>query len=141
MECAPPLQRAPRSASVRPSPATAAPRRSLEARPALPALFRLESLLACCALAAILSSLFVWVGAQHVRIDPALHAPPPVQLAASLDTATAEATSNRFERGSASLFLDSPTRDALVLVLLRVCALLDRVPPALRAGAGSEVCR
>jgi hypothetical protein len=75
-----------------------------------------------------------------VRIDPARHA-APTQVAVSLDLPTAEATSGRVERGSASLSLDAPSRDPLEHVLRRVCALLDRVPPVLRAGVGSDACR
>ena len=90
-------------------------------------------MLARCALAAVLASLFVWVGAQHVRTDITHHAAPTLQVAANLDTPTVE-------RGSASLSRDALSSDPLVEVLRRVCTLLDRVPPVLRGDVGSEVC-
>jgi hypothetical protein len=90
-------------------------------------------LLARCALAAVLASLFVWVGAQHVRTDITHDAAPTLQVAANLDTPTVE-------RGSASLSLDAPSGDPLFEVLRRVCTLLDRVPPVLRAGFGTDTC-
>jgi hypothetical protein len=88
----------------------------------------------------VLASLFVWVGAQHLRTDVTHNTAPPVEVAAALDTPQ-PSDSPRLERSSASLSLDTPSRDPLVVVLRRVCALIDRVPPVLRSGVGSEVCR